>query len=44
LVGEESADSIRAAFGSNCARLSELGKKYDPTNVFSLNPKVKPAR
>ena len=43
-VGEESPDTIRAAFGSNYARLAELKKKYDPTNFFSLNQNVKPAR
>ena len=42
-VGEETPDTIRAAFGSNYARLAELKKKYDPTNFFSLNQNVKPA-
>ncbi len=43
-VGEESPDTIRAAFGSNYARLAELKTKYDPTNFFSLNQNVRPAR
>jgi FAD/FMN-containing dehydrogenase len=42
-VGEESPDTIRAAFGRNYARLADLKKKYDPTNFFSLNQNVKPA-
>lgn len=42
-VGEESPDTIRAAFGSNYARLADLKAKYDPTNFFSLNRNVKPA-
>jgi FAD/FMN-containing dehydrogenase len=42
-VGEESPDTIRAAFGANYARLAELKNKYDPTNFFSLNQNVKPA-
>jgi Berberine and berberine like len=41
---EESPDTIRAAFGSNHARLVELKNKYDPTNFFSLNQNIKPAR
>jgi FAD/FMN-containing dehydrogenase len=43
-LSEESSDTIRAAFGSNYARLVELKNKYDPTNFFSLNQNVKPAR
>jgi len=42
-VGEESPDTIRAAFGNNYERLSQLEKKYDATNFFSLNQNVKPA-
>jgi FAD/FMN-containing dehydrogenase len=43
-LSEESPDTIRAAFGSNYPRLVELKAKYDPTNFFSLNQNVKPAR
>jgi FAD/FMN-containing dehydrogenase len=42
-VGEESPDTIRAAFGNNHPRLAQLKAKYDPTNFFSLNQNVKPA-
>jgi hypothetical protein len=42
-LSEEGPDMIRAAFGSNHARLVELKKKYDPTNFFSLNQNVRPA-
>jgi FAD binding domain/Berberine and berberine like len=42
LSEEESPDTIRAAFGSNHARLVELKNKYDPTNFFSLNQNIKP--
>jgi len=42
-LAEESPDTIRAAFGSNYARLVELKSKYDPSNFFNLNQNVKPA-
>lgn len=41
---DESQDTIRAAFGANYARLLELKSKYDPTNFFSINQNIKPAR
>jgi hypothetical protein len=43
-IGDEEPDTIRAAFGSNYARLVELKTKYDPTNFFSLNQNVPPMR
>jgi FAD/FMN-containing dehydrogenase len=43
-IGDEEPDVIRAAFGSNYARLVELKTKYDPTNFFSLNQNVAPTR
>jgi len=43
-IGDEEPDAIRAAFGSNHARLIELKTKYDPTNFFSLNQNVAPMR
>ncbi|MEA2783335.1 MAG: hypothetical protein QOK29_4879 [Rhodospirillaceae bacterium] len=42
-LSDESPDTIRAAFGSNHARLVELKNKYDPTNFFSLNQNISPA-
>jgi len=41
-LSEDNQDVIRAAFGSNHARLVELKNKYDPANFFSLNQNVKP--
>jgi FAD/FMN-containing dehydrogenase len=35
-------DRVRAAYGGNYDRLSELKKKYDPSNMFRLNQNVKP--
>jgi FAD binding domain/Berberine and berberine like len=43
-LGDEEPAAIRAAFGSNHARLVELKTKYDPTNFFSLNQNVTPLR
>jgi FAD binding domain/Berberine and berberine like len=43
-LGDEEPDAVRAAFGSNHARLVELKTKYDPTNFFSLNQNVAPMR
>src|SRR4051812_17776756 len=41
-LGDESDDTIRAAFGSNYARLVEVKTKYDPTNFFRVNQNVQP--
>jgi FAD/FMN-containing dehydrogenase len=47
-LGAEGPDRVRAAYGSNYARLAEVKKAHDPTNVFRLNqnitPPVEPAR
>jgi FAD/FMN-containing dehydrogenase len=42
-LDEESADTVRAAFGGNYPRLAALKAKYDPSNMFSLNQNIKPA-
>jgi hypothetical protein len=39
---EEGDDMMRKAFGPQYARLAALKKKYDPTNLFSLNQNIKP--
>jgi hypothetical protein len=41
-LGEESEDTIKAAFGPNYERLMVVKKKYDPENFFSLNQNIKP--
>jgi len=34
---------VRTGYGSNYARLLQLKKKYDPSNVLRLNPNINPA-
>jgi FAD/FMN-containing dehydrogenase len=41
-LGETSEELVRAAYGSNYARLVEMKKKYDPKNVLRLNQNIKP--
>jgi hypothetical protein len=41
-LGETSEELVRAAYGSNYARLGEIKEKYDPGNVLRLNQNTKP--
>ena len=41
-LGEEADDRVRAAYGDNYERLRGLKRRYDPTNLFSLNPNIQP--
>jgi FAD/FMN-containing dehydrogenase len=43
-AGDESEAEIRAAYGSNYTRLAELKRRYDPSNFFSHNQNIPPAR
>lgn len=40
-LGDTSEQLVRAAYGPNYARLAELKKKYDPTNMLRLNQNIK---
>ena len=42
-LSETSDELARAVYGPNFARLVDIKKKYDPTNVLRLNLNIKPA-
>jgi FAD/FMN-containing dehydrogenase len=41
-LGDTSEELIKAAYGSNYARLVQIKKKYDPKNVLRLNQNIRP--
>jgi hypothetical protein len=43
-LSDTSGELVRVAYGLNYARLAEIKKKYDPTNVLRLNPNITPDR
>lgn len=43
LALDDSPEKIRASYGTNYGRLSELKARYDPTNLFRLNANILPA-
>ena len=42
-LGDEPADRVRAAYGSNWQRLTQVKRRFDPDNVFRLNANIEPA-
>jgi len=43
LGDDEQIDAVRAAYGPNYDRLSQIKRTYDPDNVFHLNQNIEPA-
>jgi FAD/FMN-containing dehydrogenase len=43
-LDQEPDETIKAAFGPNYERLSQVKAKYDPTNFFRVNHNITPAR
>jgi len=41
--GEEKEALVRASYGQNYARLTEIKRRYDPENLFRMNNNIKPA-
>lgn len=42
-LGDEAADRVRSAYGSNWQRLTEIKRRHDPDNVFRHNANIQPA-
>ena len=42
LASDDKPEKVRASVGANHERLAALKQQYDPTNLFRLNPNVKP--
>jgi FAD/FMN-containing dehydrogenase len=43
LDDDDARDAVRAAYGPNYDRLSQVKRQYDPDNVFHLNHNIEPA-
>lgn len=42
MMMDEGQERVRAAYRDNYARLAEVKKRYDPTNLFHVNQNIKP--
>ena len=43
IAADDPPEKVRASYGSNHGRLRQLKTKYDPTNLFRINPNITPA-
>ena len=43
ISADDAPEKIRASYGSNHERLTALKARYDPSNLFRLNPNIRPA-
>jgi len=43
MMDDEGDTRLKATYGDNYARLQDVKKKYDPSNVFRVNHNIKPA-
>jgi UDP-N-acetylenolpyruvoylglucosamine reductase len=41
-LGMEGQNRVESAYGSNYTRLVELKRRYDPENIFHMNPNIRP--
>jgi FAD/FMN-containing dehydrogenase len=42
IAGDDRPERVRTSYGQNYERLVALKHKYDPTNLFHLNPNIRP--
>jgi hypothetical protein len=43
-LSDEGPSGVRTAYGDLLGRLIALKDRYDPSNVFCLNPNIKPSK
>jgi FAD/FMN-containing dehydrogenase len=44
MMMDEGADTVKASYRDNYARLAQIKAQYDPTNLFHVNQNIMPAR
>ena len=42
VAADDKSERVRASYGANYEKLAALKRKYDPNNLFKLNPNVPP--